>query len=105
MRKGFFKLLPPDEVFKIIDTFSPGQDEELPLENTLGMVLSHDIYSPSDVPGFFRATMDGYAVKAKDTFGASPTLPAVLEVKGEVRMGEKGKGVVEGIERDFCLWI
>lgn len=88
MLKSFFKLMPPSKVFEIIDMFSPEQDEELSLEDACGRVLSEDIYSPSNMPGFFRATMDGYAVRAKDTFGASSTLPAVLEVKGEVKMGE-----------------
>ncbi len=88
MQKGFFRLMPPDRVFEIIETFSPGQEEGLSLEDALGRVLSQDIYSPSDMPGFLRATMDGYAVRAEDTFGASSTLPAVLEVKGEVRMGK-----------------
>lgn len=88
MLKGFFKLTPPERVFEIIDTFAPLQGEEIPIEDSLGRVLSRDIYSPSHMPGFPRATMDGYAVRSRDTFGASPHLPAILELKGEVRMGE-----------------
>jgi molybdopterin molybdotransferase len=50
--------------------------------------LSQDIVSPEDLPGFYRSSMDGYAVRAKDTFGATESLPAMLEVKGEVNMGQ-----------------
>ena len=46
------------------------------------------MHSPEDMPSFPRATMDGYAVNAKDTFGASETIPSFLSVIGEVRMGE-----------------
>ena len=88
MLKGFFKLTPPDRVFEIINMFSACEDEEISLEDSLGRVLAQDIYSPYDMPGFPRATMDGYAVRSKDTFGASSQLPAVFKVKGEVKMGE-----------------
>ena len=89
MKKTFFKLTPSKEVFEIIDRFPQIEgSEEVEIEDSLGRILSKDIYSPSDMPGFLRATMDGFAVKAKDTFGASPTLPAILKVKGEIKMGE-----------------
>ena len=88
MLKGFFKLSPPERVFEIIDTFAPLGDEEISLEDSFGRVLSRDMYSPSDMPGFPRATMDGYAVRSRDTFGASPHLPAIVQLKGEVKMGE-----------------
>ena len=42
---------------------------------------------PEEAPGFLRATMDGYAVRAQDTFGASVGAPQYLEIKGEVPMG------------------
>ena len=52
-----------------------------------GRVLAAPISAPEDVPGFLRATMDGYAVRAQDTFGASVGAPQYLEIKGEVPMG------------------
>ena len=52
-----------------------------------GRVLAAPITAPEDVPGFLRATMDGYAVRARDTFGASVGAPQYLEIKGEVPMG------------------
>ena len=60
----------------------------LPLEKSLGRVCAEDIFSPENLPPYPRSTMDGYAVRAKDTFGASEKLPSYLEVSGEVSMGE-----------------
>ena len=44
-----------------------------------------------NVPGFRRSSVDGYAVKAKDTFGSSENMPGFLTVTGEVKMGETPK--------------
>ncbi len=57
------------------------------IENAYGRVLSADVISPENLPGFNRSTMDGYAVNSTDTFGASDSLPAYLTVTGEVHMG------------------
>jgi len=61
--------------------------EEVGLAEALGRVLASDIFAPEDLPGFERSSMDGYAVRASDTFGASEGLPAYLELTGEVPMG------------------
>ncbi len=63
--------------------------ETVPIERAYGRVLSEDIVSPENLPGFTRSTMDGYAVNSADTFGASETMPVYLEVKGQILMGEK----------------
>ncbi|NPV65844.1 MAG: molybdopterin molybdotransferase MoeA [Anaerolineae bacterium] len=54
-----------------------------------GGVLAEDICSPEDLPAFRRATVDGYAVRAADTYGAGEALPAYLRVVGESHMGEQ----------------
>lgn len=59
----------------------------LPLSEALGMVLAEDVISHEQVPSFTRSTVDGYAVKAKDTFGASESLPAFLHITGKIEMG------------------
>jgi len=51
--------------------------------------LAEDLYSAVDLPHFHRAAMDGYAVKAKDTFGASQSLPAYLKLAGVMEMGKE----------------
>jgi molybdopterin molybdotransferase len=86
--ESFFKVKRPEEVFEIIDQFGPSGEETISLQDSLGLVLSQDLVSPEDLPGFLRSAMDGYAVRAKDTFGASESLPALLEVSGEVLMGQ-----------------
>jgi len=85
--EAFFELKKPDEVFELIDRLEPLGEETIPLEKSLGRVLRRDLEAPEDLPGFLRSTMDGYAVQAKDTFGANESLPALFELAGEVAMG------------------
>ena len=84
----FFKVKTTEEVLEIVREFRPLHDEKIPLFGSLGRVLSSDIVSPEDLPGFPRSAMDGFAVRAKDTFGAGENLPAFFELAGEVSMGE-----------------
>jgi molybdopterin molybdotransferase len=63
-----------------------------------GRVLAGELAAPEDVPSFRRASMDGYAVRAGDTFGATPGLPQYLEIRGSVPMGDAPAGVVGGGE-------
>ncbi len=58
-------------------------------EDAFGKVTAEDILSPQDLPEFRRSTVDGYAVKARDSHGASESLPAYLKLAGEVLMGSK----------------
>lgn len=64
------------------------ETEEIHIAVALGRVVGEDIYSPIDLPEFHRSTVDGYAVLAKDTFGASESLPTFLDMAGRVEMGE-----------------
>jgi molybdopterin molybdotransferase len=89
--ESFFNLKTPEEVFGIIDGFPPVGEETVSLESVLGRVLSKDLTAPEDLPGFFKSTMDGYAVQARSTFGATESLPALLDVAGEIAMGEDRK--------------
>ncbi len=57
------------------------------LEECLGRVAAEPVMSPEDVPGFSRSTMDGIAIRASDSFGASDGVPAYLQLVGEVVMG------------------
>ena len=83
----FFKVKTTEEVLGIIDHFEPVGDESVPLDRVFGRILGRDVVSPENLPGFPRSSMDGYAVRAKDTFGATESLPAFLDVSGEVLMG------------------
>jgi len=61
--------------------------QKIKLTEALGRVTAKDIYVADDIPGFDRSTVDGYAVMAKDTFGASESIPAQLLLLPEIRMG------------------
>jgi molybdopterin molybdotransferase len=83
-------LRPPDEAWRIfLEHYRPhASSETVPVDQALGRVLADDRTAPQDLPAFARCNMDGYAVRATDTYGASPGLPAYLQVLGEVDMGE-----------------
>jgi molybdopterin molybdotransferase len=61
--------------------------EDVPLAEALHRVPATEIPSPSALPGFVRSTVDGYAVRAADTYGASDGLPSYLDLLGAVLMG------------------
>ena len=62
--------------------------EKIPLHNAVGRILAEDVDSPIDLPEFDRATVDGYALLSKDTFGAGESLPVFLDVIGKVDIGK-----------------
>jgi molybdopterin molybdotransferase len=61
--------------------------EEVRLEESLGRVLAHTVRAANDLPPFANSSMDGFAVRASDTAGASPSAPATLRVVGDVAAG------------------
>ena len=63
--------------------------EKVKLSEAVGRILFYDICSCENIPAFNRSTVDGFAVKASDTFGSSESIPAQLTVKGEILMGEE----------------
>ena len=71
-----------------------GRVEPLGLLDALDRVTAEDLRSPVDLPAFARSTMDGFAVRAADTYGASEGLPAYLELCGEVPMGRAAEVAV-----------
>lgn len=73
-----------DEYFKDMTRI----EEEIPLFEALGRYLAEDITASTDIPDFARSVVDGYAIYAKDTFGVSDTSPVLLEIIGEVKMGQ-----------------
>jgi molybdopterin molybdotransferase len=60
----------------------------VPLRQALGMVLAEEVVAPEPVPAFDNSAMDGYAMRAVDTAGASPASPIALRVVGESRAGQ-----------------
>lgn len=88
MKKHFFNVTHLSRVFEFIPAFPVIGTERIELEDSLNRVLAEPVVSDIDLPGFSRATMDGYAVRASATFGASEGNPAYLNVIGAVAMGE-----------------
>ena len=87
----FLTLLPPDEARTLLlSQLSPPitDPEFIDVRSALGRTLAEDIVAPQPLPDFQRSTVDGYAVRAKDTHGASDSLPAYLNLIGEVPMGD-----------------
>lgn len=79
------------EAKRIIDDNLRGKFDKyeiVHIKDALGRVLFEDVYSPCMLPGFDRSTVDGYAVVASDTYGASESIPTELAVIGEIPMGE-----------------
>jgi molybdenum cofactor synthesis domain-containing protein len=76
-----------DNFFKEVPIRQLGE-ESIPILDSLGRVLSEDVYAPVDVPPFDRAAVDGFALKAENTYGASPSNPVVFDVVGSSEMGQ-----------------
>lgn len=73
------------------------QQEEVLLLNALGRIISRDITAECNLPHFRKSTVDGLAVRAGDTFGASEAMPALIQVKGQIEMGKiPGMGLGQG---------
>ena len=66
----------------------PQRTQTLPCRECLSRVLAEDIMAAEDIPAFDRTVVDGFAVHAADTFGATEAIPAQLDIIGEVLMGE-----------------
>ena len=84
----FFNLTSPDSASKfMISQLSVISDEIVDTEKSHGRIISRDYESSDNLPPYARSSMDGYSVRASDTYGASDSLPAYLEVIGEIPMG------------------
>ena len=81
----FLKALPET----VLDT------ESMKIEEALGRITAEPVIAEENLPTFPRSSMDGYALSAQDSYGASESMPAYIEVTGEVLMGEMPKGRVE----------
>jgi molybdopterin molybdotransferase len=101
----FLTLLPPDEARDLMlsHLFYPLPDSEsIDVISSLNRILAEDILAPHPLPDFQRTTVDGYAVRAADTHGASDSLPAYLTLVGEVPMGDSP---AFEIEQSQCAMI
>jgi molybdenum cofactor synthesis domain-containing protein len=94
----FRKLLSFDEAKQLLEqSFSPAPVgiEQVSISDAHNRILAQDIVAPMDIPPFSRSTVDGYAVKAADTFGATEDKDINLRVCGHVAIGEAPAVVVK----------
>ena len=84
----FFNVQSVEEVHRRAEKIGRLAAEAVPIVDAAGRTLAKALTAGSDLPGFTRATMDGFAVNARDTFGSGETAPAYLTLVGEVEMGE-----------------
>jgi len=90
------ELIPVKDALKIIDNIEIKPDiERIPLEESYNRVLAEDIKALLDSPSFDKSAMDGYAVKAEDTFGFSESNPAHLKVVDRIGAGDTSKIVLK----------
>jgi len=89
-----------EEALKTLEshlTVLPPVAEKIHISQSLGRVIAGEILSPEELPEFDRSTMDGYAVRSADTFGATESLPALLKVTGDILMGTMPEhGIAKG---------
>ena len=78
------------------------EKETVNIESALNRYLYSDIKGKVDIPDFDKSTVDGYAVKASDVYGASESIPAFLTYIGEVEMG-KDTDIV--LDYDQCVYV
>lgn len=93
-----------EEAIEILkNNFSSFTDTEVvPLDEACGRITAEDILSGEEVPSFSRSTMDGYALKAADTYGSGESMPAMLDIKGEILMGDRADCILKNGE---CIKI
>jgi molybdopterin molybdotransferase len=80
---------PQEALETILDAFKDCRmpAERLLISDALGRTLAEDVRAAEYVPDFSRSTVDGYAAYARDTFGCSESIPAILPLKGDIKMG------------------
>lgn len=84
----FFRVKDPHEVFDFFSQFNILGVESLPLHLASDRIMACDFAAVYDLPPFSRSVVDGYALKAESSFGASEAIPVYLELKENIRMGQ-----------------
>lgn len=88
--KGFEELTPLSTAIEKLRqnlTHRITETEKIKTVNSLGRILAEDIAAKKSIPEYDRSAVDGYAVIAEDTFGATPTTPITLKIIGTIEAG------------------
>jgi len=87
-RKEFHELIPIESAEQILKSIIRGSDTVVPIDLAHHRVLACDVVASIEVPSFDRADMDGYAVRAEDTYTAREEAPVELEMIGRIPAGD-----------------
>ena len=85
----FWKVITREEAERLYEQLAHVGTERVKIQEALDRIVGEDILSTVDVPHFSRSNMDGYALRAEDTYGATESSPIHLKVIGSVEMGKK----------------
>jgi len=103
--KGFFQLVSIKDFITMFQRFSALEAEQISIDEALHRVPTREgMGAGEDLPPFSRSTMDGFAVRARDLFGCSESEPALLQIAGEISMGEPGTELTLGPGKAARIW-
>jgi molybdopterin molybdotransferase len=86
----FLNVIPVADAVAAVIRISPASvTETIPLESSVGRILAAAVNADTDIPGFDRSVVDGFAVRAADTAGAGDAIPALLQCNGRITMGRQ----------------
>jgi molybdopterin molybdotransferase len=101
--KDFLEVVTAAKALNLIQSFPAGpRPETVSVDGAWTRILAADIIADEPIPHFSRSTVDGYAVKAKDTLGAKDHSPAPLRYQGEVRVAEKPSLM---LQEGSCIYV
>ncbi|QTA38366.1 molybdopterin molybdotransferase MoeA [Thermosipho ferrireducens] len=99
----FMNFARREEIYeKYINLFKPEKNFEIPVDSAMGYVSFEKIFVRENLPGFDKSTVDGYALIAEDTSGASREFPKTFKITGKVEMGKGYENVVRSKE---AVWV
>jgi len=81
-------VIPPHLLLSHVQDFLSIDTEDMPVDQCTHRILANDFIATENIPSFRRSTMDGYAVKASSTYGASESNPTMLFIKESIEMGK-----------------
>jgi len=85
-----------------LEQYHLSKTEIISIDNALGRIASREIKSHEVLPNFTRSTVDGYALKSKDTLGASESIPSLLKCVEVIKMGETAQSILQAGE---CAYV
>jgi molybdopterin molybdotransferase len=100
----FLQVVPVAEAVRVVVKIAPAMAAEtVPVERSAGRVLAAPVAADTDIPGFDRSVVDGYAVRSSDTTGAGDAIPALLQSLGRVAMGTGNRKII--VRAGECAYI